>query len=116
MFEISVKPEVSKEKVSSKTPDSVIIVREIKKSGTKAMRKGLKDLENGTKVLDITKKFIDARHGKVTVNYRFDFITYEEIEKREEEINSRALIHMNEFESDKTYKPPVVVGTGPAGL
>ncbi len=68
MFEIKVKPEVLKDKtVLSKNPDSVLIVKEIKKSGNKAMRAGLKELEEGNKVLDITKKFIDARHGKVLI-------------------------------------------------
>ena len=57
MFEIKVKPEVLKDKtVLSKNPDSVLIVKEIKKSGNKAMRAGLKELEEGNKVR-ITVKF-----------------------------------------------------------
>ena len=116
MFEIKVKPEVFNDRVSSKLPDSVIIVREIRKSGNKAMRQGLKKLEEGSLILDINKKFIDARHGKVTVNYRFDFITPEEKTARENEINSRALPYIDSFENTDQYKRPVVVGTGPAGL
>ena len=69
MFEIKVKPEVKDTPQTVKTPDSVLIVRQIKRSGTKAMRACLNDLENGTKVLDINKKFVDARHGKVLINY-----------------------------------------------
>ena len=116
MFEIKVKPEVFNDQVSSKLPDSVIIVREIRKTGNKAMRQGLKKLEDGSLILDISKKFIDARHGKVTVNYRFDFITPEQKDTRDEEIISRALPYADSFENADSFKRPVVVGTGPAGL
>ena len=116
MFEIKVKPEVFNDQVSSKLPDSVIIVREIRKTGNKAMRQGLKKLEDGSLILDISKKFIDARHGKVTVNYRFDFITPEQKDTRDEEIISRALPYADSFDNADSFKRPVVVGTGPAGL
>ncbi len=117
MFEIKVKPEVCKDKLaSSKNPDSVLIVREIKRSGTKAMRAGLKELEDGEKVLDINKKFIDARHGKVYINYRFDFITSESKQQKTEEVNSTGLPYVNDFDAENEYKRPIVVGTGPAGL
>ena len=116
MFEISVKPVVYDEKAQPKLPDSVIIVREIRKSGNKAMRQGLKKLEEGSLILDINKKFIDARHGRVTLNYRFDFISPEAKIAREDEINSRALPYVDRFENAGIYKRPVVVGTGPAGL
>lgn len=116
MFEIKVRPEVNNSVVSSKTPDSVLIVREIKKSGNKAMRAGLKKLEEGTVIIDINKKFIDARHGKVTINYRFDFITPDAKELREKEVNLTGLPLIDSFNGDKEYKRPVVVGTGPAGL
>ena len=115
MFEIKVKPEVISAKASNKTPDSVIIVREIKKSGNKAMRAGLKKVELGSHIIDINKKFIDARHGKVTINYRFDFVTPEEKEARESDLASAALPYVDVFEN-KEYRRPVVVGTGPAGL
>ena len=116
MFEIVVKPRVDSNKAKGKTPDSVLIVEQIKKSGSKAMRAGLKKLENGTHVLDINKKFIDARHGKVSINYRFDFITPEEKEFRDDDLRSRALPYIDSFDDGKVYKRPVVVGTGPAGL
>ena len=116
MFEIVVKPRVDSNIAKGKTPDSVLIVEQIKKSGTKAMRAGLKNLESGTHVLDINKKFIDARHGKVSINYRFDFITPEEKELRDDEINARALPYIDSFDDGNVYKRPVVVGTGPAGL
>ena len=116
MFEIKVKPEVFNDKAASKLPDSVIIVREIRKTGNKAMRQGLKRLEDGSCILDISKKFIDARHGKVTVNYRFDFITPGQKDTRDEEINSRALPYADSFDNADSFKRPVVVGTGPAGL
>ena len=116
MFEIVVKPRVDSNIAKGKTPDSVLIVEQIKKSGTKAMRAGLKKLESGTHVLDINKKFIDARHGKVSINYRFDFITPEEKELRDDEINTRALPYIDSFDDGNVYKRPVVVGTGPAGL
>ena len=116
MFEIVVKPRVDSNIAKGKTPDSVLIVEQIKKSGTKAMRAGLKKLESGTHVLDINKKFIDARHGKVSLNYRFDFITPEEKELRDDEINARALPYIDSFDDGNVYKRPVVVGTGPAGL
>ena len=116
MFEIVVKPRVDSNIAKGKTPDSVLIVEQIKKSGTKAMRAGLKKLESGTHVLDINKKFIDARHGKVSINYRFDFITPEEKELRDDEINARALPYIDSFDDGNVYKRPVVVGTGPAGL
>ena len=117
MFEIKVKPEVLKDKnVLFKNPDSVLIVKEIKKSGNKAMRAGLKELEEGNKVLDITKKFIDARHGKVFINYRFDFILPESRKTRSEEIDSTGLPNIDDFDGTKEFKRPVVVGTGPAGL
>ena len=115
MFEIKVKPEVISAKASKKTPDSVIIVREIKKSGNKAMRAGLKMVESGSHIIDIKKKFIDARHGKVTINYRFDFVTPEEKEAREADLASAALPYVDVFENEE-YRRPVVVGTGPAGL
>ena len=91
MFEIKVKPEVKDTPQKAKTPDSVLILRQIKKSGTKEMRSGLKKLEEGSLILDISRKFVDARHGKVTVNYRFDFITPEEKEKRFSYLDSKAL-------------------------
>jgi hypothetical protein len=117
MFEIKVKPEVYKDKtVNAKNPDSVLIVNEIRRSGNKAMRKALLELEDGSKVLDINKKFIDARHGKVLINYRFDYVSPVSREFREKEINSTGLPYLNEFSGDKEYKRPVVVGTGPAGL
>ena len=116
MFEIKVKPEVKDTPQTVKTPDSVLIVRQIKRSGTKAMRACLNDLENGTKVLDINKKFVDARHGKVLINYRFDFISPESKDKRSDEINATGLPLVDSFNGDKEYKRPVVVGTGPAGL
>ncbi|MCR4767863.1 MAG: FAD-dependent oxidoreductase [Saccharofermentans sp.] len=116
MFEIVVKPRVDSNIAKGKTPDSILIVEQIKKSGTKAMRAGLKKLESGTHVLDINKKFIDARHGKVSINYRFDFITPEEKELRDDEINARALPYIDSFDDGNVYKRPVVVGTGPAGL
>ena len=86
MFEISVRPEVVSQKVLKKTPDSVLIIDHIKRSGNKAMRAGLKKITEGTCVLDISKKFIDARHGKVCINYRFDFVTPELKEQRENSI------------------------------
>ena len=116
MFEIKVIPEVNKEKVTSKTPDSVLIINQIKKSGNKAMRSGLRKLEEGSCILDINKKFIDARRGKVVINYRFDFITNSEKEKSAEELKSKALPYIDSFDGTKEYKRPVVVGTGPAGL
>lgn len=116
MFEIKVKPEVKDTPQKAKTPDSVLILRQIKKSGTKEMRSGLKKLEEGSLILDISRKFVDARHGKVTVNYRFDFITPEEKEKRLSDLDSKALPYAEDFDSEKAYKRPVVVGTGPAGL
>ena len=76
MFEIRVTPGVKEEKALKKTPDSVLIVGQIKRSGNKAMRKGLEELEEGNCVLDISKKFIDARHGTPKINYRFDFELY----------------------------------------
>ena len=115
MFEIKVKPEVYNDKVSKKTPDSAIIVREIKKSGTKAMRSGLKKVEAGSLLIDINKKFIDARHGKVTINYRFEFITPEDKESRDSDLKSSALPYLDALENND-YRRPVVVGTGPAGL
>ena len=116
MFEIRVIPRVNSSISSNKTPDSVLIIDQIKKSGNKAMRQGLKELEEGSKVLFISKKFIDARHGKVVINYRFDFITQEEKEASENEINSNALPYLDSFENASDLKRPVVVGTGPAGL
>ena len=117
MFEIKVKPEVYKDRTAkAKNPDSVLIVNEIKRSGNKAMRKGLQELEDGTKVLDISKKFIDARHGKVLINYRFDFISPVTREFKQKEIDATGLPYLNDFTGDKEYKRPVVVGTGPAGL
>ena len=116
MFEIKVKPEINNSVVTNKTPDSVLIVREIKKSGNKAMRTGLKKLEEGSVIIDINRKFIDARHGKVTINYRFDFITAESREKKNAEIDSSGLPYLNDFDSEKIFMRPVVVGTGPAGL
>ncbi len=116
MFEISIRPAVSSQKALKKTPDSVLIINYIKRSGTKAMRAGLKNLEEGSCVLDITKKYIDARHGKVNINYRFDFISPDLKEEQEQEIQSRALPYMESFEDEREYIRPVVVGTGPAGL
>lgn len=115
MFEISVRPSVGSQISKIKTPDPVLILNQIKRSGNKAMRAGLKKLEEGSVVLDITKKFIDARHGKVTINYRFDFISPEDKENREKEILSAAFPYSDKF-NDSLFSRPVVVGTGPAGL
>ncbi|MCR5328855.1 MAG: FAD-dependent monooxygenase [Saccharofermentans sp.] len=115
MFEIKVKPEVFEDKVTAKTPDSVIIVREIRRSGTNAMRKALSKVEDGSLILDISKKFIDARRGRVIINYRFDFITPEEKEARNKEIDLAALPYIGQLENND-FKRPVVVGTGPSGL
>ncbi|MEE5990830.1 MAG: FAD-dependent oxidoreductase, partial [Lachnospiraceae bacterium] len=116
MYEIKVVPEVNNDKSLTKTPDSVLIIRQIKKSGNKAMRSGLRKLEEGLVILDINKKFIDARHGKAVINYRFDFISPEDKASADEELNSRALPYLLNFDLAKDYKRPVVVGTGPAGL
>ena len=116
MFEISVSPGVSSGISLNKTPDSVLIIEQIKRSGNKAMRSGLRELISGNLVLDISKKYIDARHGKVTVNYRFDFITQDEKESREKEILAKAVPYEGLFDDGREYKRPVVVGTGPAGL
>lgn len=116
MFEISIKPRVDSSKADRKIKDSVLIIDYIRRNGNKAMRSGLKKLDNGSAVLDISKKYIDARHGHVSINYRFDFITPDERLEREEEINSRAVPYIDDFNEDKEYSRPVVVGTGPAGL
>ena len=116
MFEITVRPDVVSRISPDKTPDSVLIIDHIRKSGNKAMRAGLKKLGEGECVLDITKKYIDARHGKVSINYRFDFVSHDLIKERENEILSRALPYSDAFDDDRVYKRPVVVGTGPAGL
>ena len=116
MFEIKIQPEVFDTPQTDKTPDSVLIVRQIRKSGTREMRAALRKLEEGSVILDISRKFIDARHGTVTVNYRFDFIDPEVKEKRLSELDLKALPYLEDFESGKEYKRPVVVGTGPAGL
>ena len=52
MFEIKVVPEVNNDISLTKTPDSVLIIRQIKKSGNKAMRSGLRKLEEGLVILD----------------------------------------------------------------
>ena len=80
------------------------------------MRAGLKKLEEGSLILDITKKYIDARHGKVSINYRFDFISRKHREEQEKEIFSKALPYIDSFEDGIECKRPVVIGTGPAGL
>lgn len=116
MFEIRVVPRVNKDIATNKIPDSVLIIGQIKRSGNKAMRKGLEDLEEGNCILDISKKFIDARHGKVVINYRFDFITPDARDIAEKESVSNAMPYLADFEGAKEYKRPVVVGTGPAGL
>ena len=116
MFEIRVTPEVNREKAVNKIPDSVLIIGQIKRSGNKAMRKGLEELEKGNCVLDITKKFIDARHGKVVINYRFDFISPEERDNAAKEASANAMPYLEDFDGSREYKRPVVVGTGPAGL
>ena len=116
MFEIRVTPEVNREKAVNKIPDSVLIIGQIKRSGNKAMRKGLEELEKGNCVLDITKKFIDARHGKVVINYRFDFISPEERDTAAKEASANAMPYLSDFDGSREYKRPVVVGTGPAGL
>ena len=116
MFEIRVTPGVNREKAVNKIPDSVLIIGQIKRSGNKAMRKGLEELEKGNCVLDITKKFIDARHGKVVINYRFDFISPEERDIADKEASANAMPYLSDFDGSREYKRPVVVGTGPAGL
>ena len=116
MFEIRVTPGVNREKAVNKIPDSVLIIGQIKRSGNKAMRKGLEELEKGNCVLDITKKFIDARHGKVVINYRFDFISPEERDTAAKEASANAMPYLEDFDGSREYKRPVVVGTGPAGL
>ena len=116
MFEIRVVPRVKKDIAINKIPDSVLIIEQIKRSGNKAMRKGLEDLEEGNCILDISKKFIDARHGKVVINYRFEFITPEARAVAEKESVSNAMPYLADFDGEKEYKRPVVVGTGPAGL
>ena len=116
MFEIRVIPKVTSDINLNKKPDSLLIIEQIKKSGNKAMRMGLKELEEGSKVLDISKKFIDARHGKVVINYRFDFISQDEKEAMEKEANSVAMPYEDSFDDVLSFKRPVVVGTGPAGL
>ena len=116
MFEISVRPEVTDSINTVKRPDSVLIIGQIRKSGSKAMRAGLKRLEEGSCVLDISKKFVDARHGRVSINYRFDFVSPSTKEEQEKELIAKALPYKEFFENDKVYKRPVVVGTGPAGL
>ena len=116
MFEISVIPEVRSQKILPKKPDSVLIIDQIKRTGTKAMRYGLKKLEEGSVILDISKKYIDARHGKVSINYRFDFISHEQKEETEKELLTKALPYIDSFEKANECLRPVVVGTGPAGL
>ena len=116
MFEIRVVPRVNKDIAVNKIPDSVLIIGQIKRSGNKAMRKGLEELEEGNCILDISKKFIDARHGKVVINYRFDFITPEARDFAEKESVANAMPYLADFEDSKEYMRPVVVGTGPAGL
>ncbi len=116
MFEIRVTPGVNREKAVNKIPDSVLIIGQIKRSGNKAMRKGLAELEEGNCVLDITKKFIDARHGKVVINYRFDFISPEERDTADKEASANAMPYLSDFDGSREYKRPVVVGTGPAGI
>lgn len=116
MFEIKVVPRITEEIAKNKTPDFDLIVNQIRKSGNKAMREGLKKLEKGMVILDISKKFIDARRGKVVITYRFDFISQEEKDSQNREIDLSAMPYSDSFEASAGFKRPVVVGTGPAGL
>ena len=113
MFEASFKPS----KGGSKIPDSVRIIEHCRSSKDKGLQRLAGERTDGDLRLAIDKKFIDARHGKTKINYRFDFQDNDSYEERENEIMSLAFPYKEQAERlvDNTLRP-VVVGSGPAGL
>lgn len=113
MFEASFKPSEGGDKIS----DPVRIIRHCQSSNDKTLTRLAEECRDGDLRLAIDKKFIDARHGKTKINYRFDFEDNGSYEAREQEIMSLAFPHKEEAVRlvDNTVRP-VVVGSGPAGL
>lgn len=113
MYEASFKPS----RGGAKTPDPVKIIQYCRSSKDKNLNRLAQECSDGEVRLTIDKRFIDARHGKTKVNFRFDFEDYDAFDAREQEIMSLAFPHKDEAEriAGNTLRP-VVVGSGPAGL
>ena len=113
MFELAFEPRISGVPV----PDSVRIMEAGLKSSDKKLLKACKACKNGDIRLVIEKRFIDARRNKLKIVYRFDFVTDEEMTRKQDELKALAFPHKAFFaDHEGEFARPVVVGTGPAGL
>ena len=113
MFEASFRPATE----GNKIPDSARIIEHCLGSKDKKLNRLAEECKEGELRLSIDKRFIDARHGKTKINYRFDFEDNDSYEERESELMSLAFPYKEQAERlvDNTMRP-VVVGSGPAGL
>ena len=88
MYEASFKPS----RGGAKTPDPVKIIQYCRSSKDKNLNRLAQECSDGEVRLTIDKRFIDARHGKTKVNFRFDFEDYDAFDAREQEIMSLAFL------------------------
>ena len=111
MFELKIEPRAG----SMYKDDNDRIISSIKNGRDRKLQSVLRDAERDNKKLYIEKRFVDARHGKAKVIFRFDFITAEEEQARRDSLIKDTLPYLGKKFNSGTDRP-VIVGFGPAGI
>jgi len=113
MFELSFDPAKETRAIS----DSMRIINACRNTNDAALALAFEQCKSGDRSLVIRKKFIDARHGQLKLNYRFDFLDEETLMAEKDDINMRPFPYLEDFEcTDGEFQRPVVIGFGPAGM
>ena len=112
MLELTFEPVAGSAKIS----DQERILNRLKTTSDRKLRGVYKNSISEGKKLVIDKRFIDARHGKAKIKYRFDFLTDDEIADKHQQILNKALPFADMSELSDISSRPVVVGFGPAGI
>ncbi len=113
MFELEFIPQKKTESVT----DSLRIMNAALNSSDSELRSCAQECKDGYSRLLIDRKFVDARHGRAKLIYRFDFLDNEDYEVRNKRILKSAFPYAEQVKNiaGKSIRP-VVVGEGPAGL
>lgn len=112
MFELTFEPVAGRAKIT----DFERITSKLSSTSDRKLRSAYKNARSLGKKLVIDKRFIDARRGKARIKYRFDFLSEEEICKRNEQVQFKAFPYLGSKDLIDSSLRPVVVGFGPAGI
>jgi len=111
MFELKIDPKPG----SNCKDDAERIIQAIRSGRDKKLLSILDKALRDKKRLHIEKRFVDARHGKAKVIFRFDFLTEDEELKRHTALISDTMPYLGK-KFIALADRPVIVGFGPAGI